>query len=126
MGSYHDGQISREEWLEEAKQLKKLRLDSVLLIELQDVDASWPLPRLSTRKLVQNGTMDSDGNLNKEFNDGWIGIDNLGNTCYLSSPLQCLIHTPLLCDYFLKDYYKSDLNLSTDVGAKVHAASSMK
>ncbi|MDR3737314.1 MAG: ubiquitin carboxyl-terminal hydrolase family protein [Acidobacteriaceae bacterium] len=31
------------------------------------------------------------------------GIQNIGNTCYLSSTLQCLKHTKLLCDYLQGD-----------------------
>ena len=36
-------------------------------------------------------------------------LQNLGNTCFLSSGLYCLSQTPELTKYFLFDLYKNDL-----------------
>eukprot|EP01065_Artemidia_motanka_P040811 TRINITY_DN518_c0_g2_i1.p1 TRINITY_DN518_c0_g2~~TRINITY_DN518_c0_g2_i1.p1 ORF type:complete len:2026 (+),score=546.13 TRINITY_DN518_c0_g2_i1:130-6207(+) len=46
---------------------------------------------------------------------GRVGMQNLANTCYMNSALQCLSHCRLLRDYFLHQEYRYHCNTSNNV-----------
>ncbi|KAM3271605.1 hypothetical protein ACQJBY_042043 [Aegilops geniculata] len=66
---------------------------------------------------IMDMDLDSSGGICKQVGSGLIGLDNLGNTCFMNSAVQCLAHTSKLVDYFLGDYQK-EINTQNPLGMK--------
>lgn len=49
---------------------------------------------------------------------GLCGLQNLGNTCFMNSGLQCLSHVQTLTNYFLTNKYLKEINETNPLGTK--------
>ena len=49
---------------------------------------------------------------------GLVGLQNLGNTCFMNTSLQCISSCSELTNYFLTNHFKKDINEKNPIGTK--------
>ena len=54
--------------------------------------------------------------VSSSINDGLVGFKNIGNTCYMNSAMQCLIHLPFLKEFILGNHFSSMINTDNPIG----------
>lgn len=95
-------------WLkDESQTLEELELceEPLIMVERMNENGKWVYGTTNNKRSHKNVGV-----------PGLVGLENLGNTCYMNCALQCLSHTSLFKDYFLSDAYLEDINTDSPDG----------
>ena len=95
----------------------------LILMEISLQNGTWPRSQLHSSLLEEADSGDTDDTVTSlsgknvvKLNSGRVGLDNLGNTCYLNASMQALLHTTQLMDYFLGQTHMQHINVSNKHG----------
>ena len=72
----------------------------------------------ASAKTNQLSSSSSATDNSKDKRRGKVGLNNLGNSCYMNSSLQCLSHIKPLTNFFISNRYEDEINVQNRDGTK--------
>ena len=85
--------------------MEEARIINNQKIFIEEKDQNGKFPKLSSNDSNREPTT-----------PGLCGLQNLGNTCYMNSGIQCLSNIPSFSNYLLKKKYVSEINTVNPIG----------
>lgn len=79
---------------------------------------SEPVPMLPQLPSQDSSNLIATQHIKRYDLDFTVGLENMGNSCYVSCVVQCLLGTHELTDIFLNNSYEKHINLNSRLGSK--------
>jgi ubiquitin carboxyl-terminal hydrolase 6/32 len=92
---------------------------SHILVEVRNKDQTWPE---EIGSLAKDPLDSCRHKRNVSVEKGLTGLNNLGNTCFMNSAIQCVSNTAPLTQYFRSKMHMHELNRTNPLGMKGHIA----
>ena len=89
----------------------KYKIERNAAIAMDKADETFRPSGMWRPKFDSEDLMDHD-------NNGVVGLSNIGNTCYMNTALQCILHTSALKNFLMSENLEKEINKNNPLGTK--------